>query len=67
MAMDRPSLTRATTFVTTSLEKKIFKNPKVLMIFEYFAYISIGSYPIDVMARTIGIYLQSDSDISKGL
>lgn len=49
MAMDRPSLTRATTFVTTSLEKKNFKNPKAPMIFEYFAYISIGSYPIDVM------------------
>jgi hypothetical protein len=50
MAMDRlgHSLTRATTFVTTSLEKK-FKNQKVLMIFEYVAYISIGSYPIDVM------------------
>ena len=29
MAMDRPSLTRATTFVTTSLEKKKFKNTSV--------------------------------------
>ena len=49
MAMDRPSLTRATTFVTTSLEIYFFENPKAPMIFEYFAYISIGSYPIDVI------------------